>query len=255
MRLTIVGCSGSYAGPDSPASCYLVEAQDPADHGGRTWRILLDVGNGAIGALHNYTDPLGIDAVFISHLHPDHCLDLCGYYVMRKYHPSGPQRRIPVYGPSGTGERMTRAYDLPDGLGMTQEFDFQPYQGPVTVGPMTIEAIPVVHPVEAYGLRVSANGSTLAYTGDTATCEALDTLAAGADLLLSEASFREADENPPEIHLTGADAGRLAASAGVGRLVVTHVPPWFSKDEMLAEARAVWDGPAELARSGATYDI
>lgn len=252
MRLTIVGCSGSYAGPDSPASCYLVESDDVD---GRTWRILLDVGNGAIGALHNYTDPLGIDAVFISHLHPDHCLDLCGYYVMRKYHPTGTQPRIPVYGPGGTGERMTRAYDLPDGLGMSTEFDFRRYEGPVQVGPISVEAIPVVHPVEAYGLRVTAHGSTLAYTGDTAACDALGRLADGADLLLSEASFRARDDNPPDVHLTGEEAGRLAASAGVGRLVITHVPPWFEKQGMLDEAQAVWDGPSELASAGATYEV
>jgi ribonuclease BN (tRNA processing enzyme) len=252
LRLTVVGCSGSYAGPDSPASCYLVEADDD---GGRTWRILLDVGNGAIGALHNYTDPLGIDAVAISHLHPDHCLDLCGYYVMRKYHPAGSQPRLAVYGPGGTGERMARAYDLPDGPGMSEEFDFRTYGVPLTVGPFLIDPIPVLHPVEAYGLRVTANGRTLAYTGDTAPCESLDRLADGVDLLLAEASFRAQDENPPEVHLTGEDAGRLAASAGVGRLVITHVPPWFDKQGMLAEAQSVWDGPAELARAGAVYDV
>ena len=251
MRLTVVGCSGSYAGPDGPASCYLLEA----DAQGRTWRILLDLGNGAIGALHNYTDPLGIDAVAISHLHPDHCLDLCGFYVMRKYHPSGAQPRLPVYGPGGTGERMARAYDLPDGPGMQQEFDFRTFEPTFVVGPFTIEAIPVEHPVEAYGLRVTADGVTVAYTGDTAPCEALNRLAEGADLLLAEASFRAGHENPPGIHLTGEEAGQLAASAGVGRLVVTHVPPWFDKQEMLREAQSVWDGPAELARAGAVYEV
>jgi ribonuclease BN (tRNA processing enzyme) len=252
MRLTVVGCSGSYPGPDSPASCYLLE-QDDED--GRTWRILLDLGSGALGALHHYADPLTIDAVALSHLHPDHCLDLCGYYVLRKYHPTGRQPRLPVYGPGGTGERMTRAYDLPDGVGMGQEFDFRPYAGTVTIGPFAVEAIPVVHPVEAYGLRVTAGDVTVAYTGDTAPCDALDRLAGGADLLLAEASFRDGDENPPEIHMTGRDGGELAARAGVRRLVLTHIPPWFDKDDMLAEARAVWDGPAGLARAGATYEI
>ena len=74
-----------------------------------------------------------------------------------------------------------------------------------------------MHPVEAYGLRVTAGGATLAYTGDTATCDALDGLAAGVDLLLAEASFRAADENPPEVHLTGEDggpAGRAAPASG-----------------------------------------
>jgi ribonuclease BN (tRNA processing enzyme) len=113
----------------------------------------------------------------------------------------------------------------------------------------------VVHPVEAYGLRVGAGDATVAYTGDTAPCEALDRIAGGVDLLLAEASFRDGDDNPPEIHLTGKDTGELAARAGVGRLVITHVPPWFDKDEMLAEAKAAWDGPAELARAGQTYDL
>ncbi len=125
----------------------------------------------------------------------------------------------------------------------------------MTIGPFTVDAIPVVHPVEAYGLRVTAGGRTIAYTGDTAPCEALDRLAAGADLLLAEASFRARDDNPPEVHLTGEDAGRLAARAGVGRLLITHVPPWFDKQEMLAEAQSVWDGPAELARAGAVHEV
>ncbi|HET7430919.1 MAG TPA: MBL fold metallo-hydrolase, partial [Nocardioides sp.] len=109
MRLTVVGCSGSFPGPQAAASCYLVEA----DHDGRTWRILLDLGSGAYGSLQRYADPLSIDAVFLSHLHADHCLDLTGYYVVRRYHPAGHQPRIPVWGPEGTADRMARAYDLP----------------------------------------------------------------------------------------------------------------------------------------------
>ena len=76
--------------------------------------MLLDLGSGALGALHRYVDPLTIDAVLLSHLHADHCLDLCGYYVMRKYHPTGPQPPDPGLGPAGTADRMARAYDLPD---------------------------------------------------------------------------------------------------------------------------------------------
>ena len=95
MRLTVIGCSGSYVGPDSPASCYVVEA----DYGDRTWRIVLDLGNGALGPLQRFTDPLAVDAVFFTHLHPDHCLDLCSYYVLRKYHPAGSHPRLPVWGP------------------------------------------------------------------------------------------------------------------------------------------------------------
>jgi ribonuclease BN (tRNA processing enzyme) len=256
VKLTVIGCSGSFPGPESPASCYLLEAPYDDGTGERTWRVLLDLGNGALGRLQQVVDPLTVDAVLLSHLHADHCLDLCGYYVMRKYHPDGPRPRLPVWGPSDTANRMARAYDLPVDPGMRHEFDFRAYDGkPLRVGPFTVDAIPVEHPVEAYGLRVTCGSTTLAYTGDTAPCEALERLAAGVDLLLAEASFRDGDQNPPEIHLTGADCGRLAAAAEASRLVLTHIPPWFDKAEMLAEAKAEWDGKAELAVAGTSYEL
>ncbi len=251
MRLTVVGCSGSYPGPDSAASCYLVEAHD----GERTWRILLELGNGALGQLHRHVDPLTVDAVLLSHLHADHCLDLCGYYVMRKYHPSGAQPRIPVWGPVGTADRMAAAYDLPREPGMHEEFDFRVYDGAFEIGPFAITPVPVDHPVAAFGLRVSAEGRTLGYSGDTGPGAGLDEVAAGVDLLLAEASFRSQDTNPPHLHLTGTDCGDAATRAGSRRLVLTHVPPWFDKQTALDEAGAAYDGPLELARPGVVYEV
>ncbi len=104
----------------------------------------MDLGSGALGALHRYVDPLSIDAVLLSHLHADHCLDLCGYYVLRKYHPEGPQPRLPVYGPAGTAGRMARAYDLPEDPGMGLEFDFRTWAPgePARIGPFTVQPIP-----------------------------------------------------------------------------------------------------------------
>jgi ribonuclease BN (tRNA processing enzyme) len=252
MRLTIVGCSGSYPGPDSPASCYLLEADDPD---GRTWRVLLDLGNGSLGALHRFADPLVIDAVLLSHLHADHCLDLAGYYVLRKYHPLGPQPRIPVWGPAGTADRMARAYDLPLDPGMHHEFDFREWQGTERIGPFNVEPVAVNHPVPAYGLRVTADGATVAYSGDTGPCAALDDLARDADLFLVEASFRSGDDNPPDLHLTGTDGGEVAARAGARRLVLTHVPPWHDPTDALGEAVASYDGPVELAFPGVVYEL
>jgi ribonuclease BN (tRNA processing enzyme) len=140
---------------------------------------------------------------------------------------------------------------------MGLEFDFRTWSPgePTRIGPFTVLAIRVEHPVEAYGLRVSAGGGLLAYTGDSGRCEQLLAVARGADLLLAEASFTEDPANPPGIHLTGGDCGRLGRDAGVGRLVITHVPPWFDPGDMLSAAQQVWDGPAELAVSGATYDV
>jgi ribonuclease BN (tRNA processing enzyme) len=253
VRLTVIGCSGSFPGPDAPASCYLMEA----DHEGRTWRVLLDLGSGALGVLQQYVDPLAIDAVLLSHLHADHCLDLCGYYVLRKYHPDGHPPMLPVWGPAGTAGRMARAYDLAEDPGMTEEFDFRAWApgAEVTIGPFTVEAVRVEHPVEAYGLRIRADGAVLAFTGDTGRCEQLEEVARGADLLLAEASFHHEADNPPGIHLTGTDCGEVAAAAGVGRLVITHVPPWYDPKDMLAAAQQAWDGPVELARQGATFEV
>ncbi|HEX5967453.1 MAG TPA: MBL fold metallo-hydrolase, partial [Intrasporangium sp.] len=106
MEVTIVGCSGSFAGPDSPASCYLLRAEFE----GRTWSIVLDLGNGALGNLQRHVDPLTVDAVLISHLHVDHFIDLCGLYVMLKYVPGGSGREdVPTYGPEGLGEHLAHA--------------------------------------------------------------------------------------------------------------------------------------------------
>ncbi len=80
-------------------------------------------------------------------------------------------------------------------------------------------------------------------------------LAQGADLLLAEASFVQGEHNPADLHLTGADAGLIARSAGVRRLVLTHVPPWHDPATAQAEAQAASGQPCEVAASGATYDV
>lgn len=256
MKLTIVGCSGSYPGPDSPASCYLLQHDAPdASGASRTWSILLDMGNGALGALQRYVDPLAIDAVFLSHLHADHCIDMTSYYVLRRYHPSGQQPAVPVWGPKGTPRRLARAYDLPRKPGMREEFDFHRYRGAVQVGPFRVEPYEVDHPVPAYALRITAGERTIAYSGDTGPTPVLLDLAKDADVFLVEASFRSGDDNPPSLHLTGAEAGDYAARAGAKRVVVTHLPPWHHAETIMAEVGPAFGGPVEQARAGAVLDL
>lgn len=261
MRLTVVGCSGSFPGPDSPASCYLVEADDTA---GRTWRVVLDLGNGSLGPLQRYTRLTELDAVLISHLHPDHFADLCGLYVALRYDPErGGSVQVPVHGPTGTAQRIAEAYGRPEGTGMGRQLAVREWTAgtPVRVGPLTVTPYPVRHPVEAYGLRVEGPGPdggtrVLAYTGDTDDCPGLDVLASGADLLLAEAAFEEGrDDGVRGIHLTGRRAGQVAARTGARRLVLTHLPAWNDPARALADARAVYDGPLELAHPGAVLDV
>ncbi|MGH3509632.1 MAG: MBL fold metallo-hydrolase [Nocardioidaceae bacterium] len=252
MKLTAIGCSGSYPGPDSPASCYLVEA----DSDGRTWRILLDLGSGSFGALQRFIDPCDVDAVFFSHLHPDHYSDISGLYVVWKYHPDGARPRIPVWGPAEVALQVALAYGMPKLPGMTNEFIFHEYDDdPIEFGPFTVRATPVKHPVPAYALRIECEGRVLAYSGDTGPCPQLaDVVAKGADLFLCEAAFVERGDNPPDLHLTGRQAGAIATEAGVGRLVLTHVPPWYSRDAALEAARGSYP-EVELAATGSTYEI
>jgi ribonuclease BN (tRNA processing enzyme) len=247
MKLTVIGCSGSYPGPDSPASCYLVQADGTS--------ILLDLGSGSLGSLQRHLDPTGIDAVLFSHLHPDHWFDLSGLYVVWKYHPDGPRPQIPVWGPAGVASRAASAYGLTDPAGMSREFDFHEYAGPLRLGPFTITPTLMAHPVPAYALRVEQGGRVLSYSGDTGPCDQLAGFARDADLLLAEAAFVEGADNPPDLHLTGRDAGAAASAARAKRLVLTHIPPWHDKAVALGEAKLEYAGPVELATTGATYDV
>jgi len=255
MKLTVIGCSGSYAGPDSSASSYLIEAPHHEDSR-RTYRLLVDLGSGALGALHRHVDPLLIDAVLISHLHADHFFDISGYYVMRKYHPSGPAPRIPVWGPRGMKARVARAYGLPLDPGMNDEFAFKRLRkGTFDIGPFTITAKRVLHPIEAFAFRIEHEGKVLVYSGDTAVCDALVELAEGADILLAEAAFRDDEDNPPGVHMTGSEAASVARDACCKALVLTHVPPWHDKLDALHEAEGVFLGPISLAAEGAGYSL
>lgn len=253
MRLTIIGCSGSYPGPDSPASCYLVEAP----YEGRTFRLLLDLGSGALGPLQRHIDLRDIDAISLSHLHPDHCFDMSGLYVVRKYHPCGPLPRIPVYAPAGSDWHLSDAYGTTNPNGMTLPFEFRDFCDGLetTVGPFTLRAMLTTHPVLAYAVRLELDGRSLVYTGDTGPLDKLSDFARDADLFLCEASFVESAQNPPDLHLTGAEAGRIAADARVGRLLVTHIPAWTDRDEVEQDVRSVYDGAYELVEAGGVYEL
>jgi ribonuclease BN (tRNA processing enzyme) len=95
-----------------------------AHDGEREWKIVMDLGSGALGAIQRYTDLEDIDAIFLTHLHPDHCMDLCGLHVAVRWKPGGWGRdRLPVWGPAATADRMATAYGLDLDPGMHEEFD------------------------------------------------------------------------------------------------------------------------------------
>ncbi len=245
MRLTVVGCSGSGPGPTSAASCYLVE------HDG--FRLLLDLGNGAFGPLQALVDPGTVDAVYLSHLHGDHCLDVVPMVVWHRYSGRAPGRRVPLIAPAGADRRLAAAYDA-GGAPLTDVFDFAVTPVSAVLGPFTVQTARTAHPVECHAIRLTAHGSSLVYTGDTGPSRAVVDLAHGADVLLAEAAHPERDGLPPDLHLTGRQAGEAAAAARVRRLLVTHVPAWVDPAVQLAAARSVFPA-AELVHPGSTYDV
>ena len=252
MRVTVLGCSGSVVGPDSPASGYLLTAPD-------TPPLVIDFGGGVLGALQRYADPNAV-SVLLSHLHADHCLDLPGLFVWRRYHPNPATERGQIYGPGDTWARLAAASsplggDLDDFTDVFEVNEWADGQA-VQIGALSVLPRLVSHPTESFGLRITdPSGAALVYSGDTGVCESLAELASGADVFLCEASWTDAPERPKHLHLSGAEAGRVAKRAGVGRLLLTHIPPWTVREDVISEAKAEFDGPVHAVSPGEAIDV
>jgi ribonuclease BN (tRNA processing enzyme) len=249
VKLTVIGCAGTFPGPDSACSSYLLE------HDG--FKLLIDAGNGSTGTLQRVTGLLAIDAIVVSHLHGDHFLDLVTYTYARRYHPSGRPECLPVHGPSDIKAQVAGAFGRPVEELLNEVYDFRPIPGPgkFEIGPFAFVVDRVNHPVETYAMRISDGNHTLAYSADTGACDELVELASGVDMFLCEASYLEGGTNPPDVHLTGKEAGEHAARAEVGRLLLTHLVPWGDRHRTLAEAKEVYDGDVAVVSSLASYDI
>jgi ribonuclease BN (tRNA processing enzyme) len=246
MRITVVGCAGSFPSADSAASCYLLEAEG--------FRLVIDMGNGALGALQRYAPLFGIDAICVSHLHGDHCLDLGAYAVARHYYgPGGPLPPLPVYAPAGAPERLTPAFGLVEDE-LIERFAFERLiPGQLEIGPFRVTTAHVNHTIETFGFRVSHDGWSMAYSADTGESTALVELARDVNLLLAEASFLDQPGNPAGVHLSGRQAGEHAAKAGARHLALTHLVAVNDPEASLAEAASAFGGELSLASPGESY--
>jgi ribonuclease BN (tRNA processing enzyme) len=109
----------------------------------------------------------------------------------------------------------------------------------------------------AMGCMVERDGARLVYSGDTRPTKRLLEAARGVDVLIHEAGGLDAQavEVHRQGHSTAGDAGRVAAEAAVGRLILTHVPAESLAEPMLAEARAAFGEQVELARDLALIEV
>lgn len=248
MQLTVLGSSGTYPTAGRPASGYLVTHE-----GTRLW---MDAGPGTYGALCQEMDPRHLDAVLLTHRHPDHCTD-----IFALFHASAYGDRevggLPLIVPDGLADHLC---DFVPGSSdtMRKVFAFMPVGGGDTVDIATLQISieMAAHPPPTIAPRIAAGGKTLTYTADTGPSPSLEEHASGSDLLLAEASLpgpRDAAALPH--HMTGSEAGAMAARAGVRKLMLTHIPPYVDPDQAVADAESEFDGQVTLAVPGTRVTI
>jgi len=239
LSLTVLGTDGSYPGPGGCNSGYLLQAGEFA-----TW---MDTGPGTMANLQLHLPLSRLDAVVVSHAHPDHWSDLEGLYVAMRYFLG--RKGLPIYAPEGLRDLMVG--EKPDGT-----FDWRVIADGETaqVGPARWNWSRTDHPVETLASKVEVGGRALAYSADTGPAWELSSLGEGIQLALVEATMTLEEEGTLQ-HLSARQAGRTAASAGAERLLITHFAPPIDRAVALAEATASFGGPVEVAEVGKTWKV
>lgn len=220
MELIILGCDGSYPAARGATSGYLLRQGEHL--------LLLDCGSGVMARLMALADPARLDGIIITHWHNDHACDL----LVLRYYLQATRQRQTVFAPLQP--------DPLKELCVCPEFDLRPLPPSFCCGPFALSTFQTRHPVPAYAVKAVCAGKTLVYTGDTNIVDGLADFAAGADLLLADAAFDDAQWTPDKPHLSASHAGALAAQAGAGQLVITHCPPHQQPDVLLQQAKAAF---------------
>jgi ribonuclease BN (tRNA processing enzyme) len=264
VRLTVLGKSPSWEDAGGACSGYLLEDDGTA--------VLLDCGNGVFSKLRRYRDYTRVDAVFISHLHADHFLDLVPFAYALTYAPR--QQPVPVDRWPGTDapacprlitpprsrevfRRVVGAWGNDDLI--ENAFSLEEYgaSSRPEVGPLRFSFCQVPHFQETFAICVeSANGGgRLVFGADSRPTDELVRFAQGADLLLIEATLPRPERTGERGHLTPREAGEHGRDSGVRRLVLTHISDELDHLWARKEAASVFGGPVEVATEGAVYSL
>ena len=243
MRLTVLGGCGAWPAAGQACSGYLVE------HDG--FRLLVDPGYAIVPRLLQLVPADDVDAVLVSHGHPDHCADLNPLLRARTFRGDrAPAPALPAYAPPGALAPVL-ALDRPGMLDDAIDVrDFDPGDE-FSVGPFGVRSWLLPHFMPNAGLRLEAGGRVLAYTGDSGPSPDLRHLARGADLLLAEATYaREVPADSARYLSSASQAGQVASRAGVGQLVLTHLTPGADPDDAVLAAAEGYTGPIAVASPG-----
>jgi ribonuclease BN (tRNA processing enzyme) len=246
LGITVLGCSGTWSSAESACSGYLL------DHGGT--RVWVDCGPGTLSALQQHCAVGEVDALVVTHEHPDHCLELP---VLRNAMRYGLDlQRLPLYAPRGVLAMLER---LVGSRGITPSFEPKMIgDGSVAnVGDLRLQFSRTDHSVETLAVRAEprdGSSGAVVYSSDTGPGWSLAAFGGGIDVAVVEATFLAGDVGESEaMHRTAAFTGADARRAGVGHLVITHIPPTGDADAARAEAEAEFGGPVSVARPHERY--
>lgn len=248
MELKVLGSGGTWPRPSGATSGYIVSRDG--------FNLWVDAGTGTFARLQEHIAISDIDAVLISHAHPDHFVDLYPAFYARHYGGLG-DPGLPVIAPEDFYGHFA---DLVSEAGKDVASIAFAFRGSAPgelheLGPFRVSTYEMAHiGVQALGFRIESDGSLLAYTGDTGPTDEVVKMAEGADLLMSEATWRHSDDLLP-FHMSARQAGEHAARAGVGQLALTHIWPTLDTDDSLDEAAGSFDGPIEIARGGMHFAV
>jgi ribonuclease BN (tRNA processing enzyme) len=238
LTLTVLGCSGTYAAPGGACSGYLV--------GDGLTRLWVDAGPGTLANLQRHVGFHAVDALVLTHEHPDHWTDLEGFFNVCRF--VAERRGVPVFAPTGLQERT---YQPTDPVFAWQDVDDGDQ---VEVGSLSLSFSRTDHPPPTMAVRIDAGGRSLGYSADTGPEWSLEALGPGVDLALCEASLSSPLEGTMQ-HLSARQAGASARAAGAGRLVLTHLWPTLDPATSRREGSEAFEAPVEVATVNQTYDV